>query len=60
MRRGGVPQVTCRPLIVQLNLREPFIMAAMRTWNPVFNQPPEVQKEFYRDPGFRESFRRED
>ena len=59
MRRGGVPQVTCRPLIVQLNLREPFIMAAMRTWNPVFNQPPEVQKKFYRDPGFRESFRRE-
>jgi N-acyl-D-amino-acid deacylase len=59
VRRGGVPQVTCRPLIVQLNLREPFIMAAMRTWNPVFNQPPEVQKKFYRDPAFRESFRRE-
>jgi N-acyl-D-amino-acid deacylase len=59
VRRGGVPQVTCRPLIVQLNLREPFIMAAMRTWNPVFNQPPEVQKGFYRDPAFRESFRRE-
>jgi N-acyl-D-amino-acid deacylase len=59
IRRGGVPQVTCRPLIVQINLREPFIMAAMRTWNPVFNQPPEVQKNFYRDPVFRESFRRE-
>jgi N-acyl-D-amino-acid deacylase len=59
VRRGGVPQVTCRPLIVQLNLREPFIMAAMRTWNPVFNQPREVQKNFYRDPAFRESFRRE-
>jgi N-acyl-D-amino-acid deacylase len=59
VRRGGVPQVTCRPLIVQINLREPFIMAAMRTWNPVFNQPPEVQKNFYGDPAFRESFRRE-
>ena len=59
VRRGGVPQVTCRPLVVQINLREPFIMAAMRSWNSVFNQPPEVQKSFYRDPAFRESFRRE-
>ena len=59
VRRGGIPQVTCRPLIVQINLREPFIMAAMSTWNPVFNQPPEVQKKFYSDAAFREGFRRE-
>ncbi len=59
VRRGGMPQVTCRPLIVQINLREPFIMAAMKTWNPVFNRPPEEQKKFYRDPAFRSGFRDE-
>ncbi len=59
VRRGGMPQVTCRPLIVQINLREPFIMAAMKTWNPVFNQSPEEQKKFYRDPAFRDGFRDE-
>jgi N-acyl-D-amino-acid deacylase len=57
VRRGGVPQVTCRPLIAQFNLREPFIFANLSTWNPVFNQPAEVQMKFYRDPGFRAAFR---
>ncbi len=57
VRRGGVPQVTCRPLIAQFNLREPFIFANLKTWNPVFNQPAEVQMRFYRDPAFREAFR---
>jgi len=57
IRRGGIPQVTCRPLIIQINLRAPFIFANLDCWNPVFNQPPEVQKKVYRDPKFRETFR---
>jgi N-acyl-D-aspartate/D-glutamate deacylase len=57
IRRGGVPQVTCRPLMIQINLRAPFIFANLPSWNPVFNQPPEVQKKFYRDPKFRDDFR---
>ncbi len=57
IRRGGLPQVTCRPLIVQFNLREPFIFANLRSANPVFNQPREVQMELYRGAAFRAAFR---
>ncbi len=57
IRRGGIPQVTCRPLIIQINLKAPFIFANLACWNPVFNQPPEVQTKVYRDPKFRQEFR---
>ena len=58
IRRGGIPQVTCRPLIVQIDLHNPFIFANLACWNPVFNQPPEVQEKIYRDPSFRNEFRK--
>ncbi len=57
IKRGGIPQVTCRPLIFQLNMKNPFLFAAMSCWNRVFNQPPETQKRIYRDPEFRSAFR---
>ena len=57
IRRGGIPQVTCRPLIIQINLRAPFIFANLDCWNPVFNQPAEAQAKVYRDPKFRDAFR---
>jgi len=57
IRRGGVPQVTCRPLILQIDLRNPFIFANLASWNPVFNQPKEAQEKIYRDPSFRDAFR---
>ena len=59
IRRGGIPQVTCRPLIIQIDLRNPFIFANLPCWNPVFNQPNEAQEKVYRDPGFRNAFRKE-
>jgi N-acyl-D-amino-acid deacylase len=57
IRRGGVPQVTCRPLIVQINMRNPFIFANLAAWNPIFNQPAETQKKIYADEQFRNQFR---
>ncbi len=57
LKRGGLPQVTCRPLIVQIDLRKPFIFANMACWNPAFNRPPEEQMQFYRDQKFRDGFR---
>ncbi|MBF6560628.1 MAG: amidohydrolase family protein [Candidatus Binataceae bacterium] len=57
IRRGGVPQVTCRPLIIQIDLRNPFIFANLKSWNPVFNQTAEAQIAIYREPGFRNAFR---
>jgi N-acyl-D-aspartate/D-glutamate deacylase len=59
IRRGGVPQVTCRPLIIQIDLRNPFIFANLPSWNPVFNQPTEAQKKVYGDSSFRNAFRKE-
>lgn len=57
--RGGVPQVLCKPFVVQMDLRNPFSFADMQTWGPVFNQTVEKQKEFYRDASFRAAFREE-
>ena len=59
IKRGGVPQVLCKPFVVQMDLRNPFSFADMEMWGPVFNQPHEKQKAFYRDPAFRGAFREE-
>ena len=57
INRGGVPQVLCKPFVIRMDLRNPFSFADMPMWAPVFNQPPEKQKEFYRDRAFRAAFR---
>jgi N-acyl-D-amino-acid deacylase len=59
IKRGGIPQVTCRPFVIQINLRNPFIFANHPSWNPVFNRPTEEQMHVYRDPAFRQAFRKE-
>jgi N-acyl-D-aspartate/D-glutamate deacylase len=59
IKRGGVPQVTCRPFVIQIDLRNPFIFANHPSWNPVFNRTPEEQMQVYRDPSFRQAFRKE-
>ncbi|MGH7934792.1 MAG: N-acyl-D-amino-acid deacylase family protein [Candidatus Binataceae bacterium] len=59
IKRGGVPQVLCKPFVAQLDLRNPFTFADMDTWNRVFNQPAEKQKQIYADPAFRDAFRKE-
>jgi N-acyl-D-aspartate/D-glutamate deacylase len=59
IKRGAAPQITCRPFVVQIDLRNPFSFADMDTWNQVFNKPPEAQKQIYRDPAFRQAFRDE-
>jgi N-acyl-D-aspartate/D-glutamate deacylase len=59
IRRGGVPQVTCRPLMVQIDLRNPFIFADTTTWKPLFNKTVEEQKAIYRSAEFRAAARDE-
>jgi len=55
----AVPQVTCRPLRIQFNMRNPFIFAIFSAWHPVFNKSVEEQLKIYSDPGFRQTFREE-
>src|SRR3984957_16270934 len=59
INRGGIPQVLCKPFVVQMDLRNPFSFADMAMWGPVFNQPPCAQKKFYRAPAFRAAVREE-
>jgi N-acyl-D-aspartate/D-glutamate deacylase len=58
LKRGAVPQVTCKPLIIQIDLRNPFIFSNMPSWKPAFNQPVEKQMDLYRQPEFRQAFRK--
>ncbi len=58
IQRGIVPQVTCRPLSVQVNLRNPFIFANLACWNPAFNKSEAEQLALYRDPDFRHAWRK--
>ena len=55
----AVPQVTCRPLRIQFNMKNPFIFAIFTAWHPIFNKPVEEQMKMYADPGFRQAFRAE-
>jgi N-acyl-D-amino-acid deacylase len=57
--RGGIPQVTAHTSRLQLNLRNPFLMASLNSWKPLFNKREEEQKRIYRDPAFRNAFREE-
>lgn len=57
IERGSVPQCTCRPFIIQIDLRTPFIFANMECWNPVLNRPAEEQIKILRDPEFRRAFK---
>ena len=59
IKRGGVPQILCKPFVAQLDLRNPFTFADMESWNPIFNQSVEAQKAIYADPAFREAFRKD-
>jgi N-acyl-D-amino-acid deacylase len=59
INRGGVPQVLCKPFVIQMDLRNPSSFADMAMWEPVFNQPACAQKKFYRDLAFRAAFREE-
>ena len=57
--RGGKPQGTSRPLTVEVNLKNPFIMNDIEAGKKVLGQTEEVQKSFYADPAFRRQVREE-
>lgn len=57
LERGAVPQSTCRPFIIQLDLRTPFIFANMECWNPVLNRSAEEQIAILSNPKFRAEFK---
>lgn len=57
LRRGCVPQVAARPLIIEFNLRNPFLFASMNAMKPVFaDKAAEAQKRVYAGADFRRAF----
>ena len=36
IKKGALAQVTCRPLIIQIDLKSPFIFANLPCWKPAF------------------------
>ncbi len=60
IRRSGVPQISCRPLFLELNLRSPLPFITIPcVQDEIFNRPLAVQKKLYADPGFRQKLRGE-
>jgi N-acyl-D-amino-acid deacylase len=53
IKRGGIPQMTCRPLIAEIDFKSGMAFSLMRAWQPAVGQPPEKLKQLYADPDFR-------
>src|SRR5205807_8697187 len=57
LARGCRPQVAARPLIIEFNLRNPFLFGSMNSMKPAFgDKSVEAQKKFYADSEFRRQF----
>jgi N-acyl-D-aspartate/D-glutamate deacylase len=57
LERGCRPQVAARPLIIEFNLRNPFLFGSMNSIKPAFgDKSVEAQKEFYASAEFRRTF----
>jgi N-acyl-D-aspartate/D-glutamate deacylase len=57
LERGCRPQVAARPLIIEFNLRNPFLFASMNSIKPAFgDKSVEAQKHFYAGAEFRRTF----
>ncbi len=53
IKRRAIPQVTCRPLMVELNLHEPLLFSSLPCNKQLYNHPVDEQIRLYRDPQFR-------
>jgi N-acyl-D-amino-acid deacylase len=57
LERGCRPQVAARPLIIEFNLRNPFLFGSMNSIKPAFgDKSVEAQKRFYAGAEFRNAF----
>ena len=60
LERGCRPQVAARPLIIEFNLRNPFLFGSMNSIKPAFgDKSVEAQKRFYAGAEFRRTFEAE-
>jgi len=55
----AVPQISCRPVKNQFDMKNPFILGTLQSFSAVFNRSPEEQMRLYADPGFRRKVQEE-
>ncbi len=53
IKRGGIPQILCKPFVSQLDLRNPFTFADNEVWGRSSTNRSRQQKKIYADPEFR-------
>jgi N-acyl-D-aspartate/D-glutamate deacylase len=52
-----IPQVSCRPLVVEFQMSAPFPLATLSAMKPAFAADAEGKQRLYRDPDFRDALR---
>ncbi len=57
IRRGALPQISVKPLLIGIDLRKPFVLGALPVWRQAFNKSVAEQIALYRSQGFRAEFR---
>ncbi len=55
IRRGGIPQVACRPFISEFSLRRAIAFVTFPAWKRAYNQPPEMLRQLFAEREFRDS-----
>lgn len=53
------PQIACRPIVMQVDLSDPFPFASAPAFKEILAQPRERRAGLYADPGWRERARRD-
>ncbi len=55
IRRGGIPQVACRPFVSEFSMRRAIAFVTFPSWKRAYNQPVEVLRQLFGEAEFRES-----
>ncbi len=55
IRRGGIPQVACRPFVSEFSMRRAIAFVTFPSWKRAYNQPVEVLRQLFAEPEFRAS-----
>ena len=55
IKRGGIPQVACRPFISEFSLRRAIAFVTFPAWKRAYNQPPEALRVLFAEREFRDS-----
>ncbi len=53
IRRGGVPQVACRPFVSEFSMRRAIAFVTFPSWKRAYNQPVEELRRLFAEPQFR-------